>query len=200
MSKHIRTSQTCLAVLKHNEKLYFAGDRRISWHFGQAQISPRPKITFRGGILFAGTGTSVVCDTATDLFEPPKFLKNEDTYIYANKKLLPAYIKHMRKTGWINKNEFRLAKNGDGTDLSATILVGIGKDLYELDVSPDLIAIGPISTPFAAGCGGSLAWGALLALEKVAPDMSPETKLKLALQAAAEVSPGCDSNIDILHN
>jgi hypothetical protein len=187
-------------VLKHKGKLYFAGDRRISWHIGQAQISPRSKITFRHGILFAGTGTSVLCDTATDLFVPPKFNKQEDTYMYANTKFLPAYIKHLRKTGWINKGEFRLAKHTEGTDLSATILVGIGSDLYELDVSSDYIAMCPISTPFAAGCGGSLAWGALLALEKAAQDLTPEQKLTMALQAASEVSPGCDSNVDILHN
>ncbi len=199
MSKPYRRSNTCLAVVRHANKLFFAGDRRISWNFSQAQIAPRPKVTMLDGILRAGTGTSVLCDEFTDLFKAPKLTKKDDSFMYVQHKLLPSFLKHLRDRGWVRKGECKLTKFEEA-DLSATCLVGIGTDLYELDISQDLIAVGAISSPFAAGCGGQLAWGALLALEKTAPDMKPEDKLKIALNAAAEVSPGCDSNIDIIHN
>lgn len=190
-------SHTCLAMLRDDKgKLWFAGDRRQSWGMHKAQKSPRPKVTKRNGILFAGTGNSAICDLLTEQFDPP-FYNNEeypDSYVYMYKLFMPELLKSLNKEGWIKLDEGRcLISSG-----SASIIIGVGSDLFELDLDDESIAFVPVDAPYATGCGGMYALGSLLTTER--GKGSPRKRLQLALEVAAEMSPGCDSNVDVIHN
>ena len=56
----------------------------------------------------------------------------------------------------------------------------------------------PIDAPYAAGCGGPYALGALKVLDVEGADA--REILKKAIEVAASISPGCDANCDILTN
>lgn len=192
-------SNTCLAVLRHNKKLYFAGDRRCTWGFHKCQKLVHPKISYRDGILYAGTGSSALCDEAVQLFNAPKLELEDDPYRYMHNHFLPAIIDHLRSKNYVNKNERHIIRDKDGDEIiSAVILVGIKDQLFEVDLSSDIILVDSIDAPYAHGCGGQLALGALLAMEGA--KMKPEEMLKKAIRIAAAVSPGCDAHCDVLHN
>lgn len=197
-------SQTCLAVVRDDKgKLWFAGDRRSSWHFGKAIKGPRPKVTKKNGILLAGTGVASICDLVTERFEVPKAGKGEESMKYMV-RFENALLEWLREEDWVKEDSRCLAKQGPEDDdedssMMAIILVGVGSDLYELDIGTNMpLNSTPIDAPYGAGCGGSLAWGSLLTSAKLG--WTEKKRLKEALKVAAKVSPGCDDNIDILHN
>lgn len=193
---------TCLAVLKGRDgALHFAGDRRISWDMSKSQVAPRPKVTYRNGVLFAGTGTAYICDLVTDLFDIPDY-GNTDTFHYIHATFIPKFLKWLRVEGWVAEGERRLKATNqvdkDEDTQGAIILVGVFSDLYELSIDENQISADAINTPYAAGCGGSLALGSLLTTERF--KMGVNERLHLAINVAAESSPGCDDNIDIVTN
>lgn len=190
-------SNTCLAMLKTKKGLVFAGDRRISWGMHKAQKAPRSKVTNRNGVLLAGTGVSCICDLVTDLFNVPAYDGKQDTFNYMHKTFLPALMKYLREEKWLKEDGRGIDFDDDDRTL-AIIVVGVGKDLYELDMTTHCISVDAISAPYAHGCGGMYALGSLLTTEKL--DMDEEERLKLALQIAAKVSPGCDAHVDIVRN
>ena len=179
--------------------LYFAGDRRISWDFSKAIVAPRPKVSYRDGILYAGTGVAAICDLVTDQFTAPARLHSQPTFQYIHKTFIPCLLTWLRSEGWVAEGERRLNIDGtDSEDYYASIVLGVDSDLYELDLSSSMISADAIDAPYATGCGGPVALGSLLTTEKM--KMSIEDKLTLALQVAAQVSPGCDDNVDIVTN
>ncbi len=194
-------SNTCLAVLMHKDKLYFAGDRRISWGLHKAQRGPRPKVTHRDGVLFAGTGTSALCDEITDLFVVPDRYPGSDAFEYFHHSLLPHVLAHLETKGYVNRGERHLRRNDKDKEddmLIAIILVGIDDCLFELDINTSVISGDQIVTPYASGCGGAYALGSLMTTE--GSKLGPEARLIKALRIAASISPGCDGHIDVVHN
>lgn len=190
-------SHTCLAMIRDNKGvLWFAGDRRQSWGMHKAQKSPRPKVTKRNGILFAGTGNSAICDLLTEQFEPPFYNEKEypDSYTYMYKLFMPELLDFLEREGWMKKEDGRCLN----CDSMASIIVGVKSDLYELDLDNESIAFVPVDAPYATGCGGMYALGSLLTTER--SKGLPKKRLQLALEVAAEMSPGCDSNVDIINN
>jgi hypothetical protein len=184
--------------------LWFAGDRRISWNFSKAIKGPRPKVTNRNGILLAGTGTSFVCDLVTDQFPVPEYIKGTDTFGYIHKMFIPELIKWLRSEGWAGEHDRKLniECEGDADDAPmAIIVIGVGSDLYELDIDNKMICADAIDAPYATGCGGALALGSLLTTEGLGDiKLSCKQRLGIALRVAAQISPGCDANIDIINN
>jgi hypothetical protein len=194
-------SQTCLAVVRDDKgKLWFAGDRRSSWHFGKAIKGPRPKVTKKNGILLAGTGVASICDLVTERFEVPK-QEDKETSMQYMVRFEDELLAWLREEKWVKEDSRCLTKQGEEEEheLMAIILVGVGSDLYEVDLAcTSPLQSTPIDAPYGAGCGGSLAWGSLLTSAKLG--WTEKKRLKEALKVAAKVSPGCDDNIDILHN
>lgn len=198
-----KKSNTCLAVLRDKEgKLWFAGDRRVSWDMSKAIKGPRAKIAKRNGVLLAGTGVSSICDEIVDLLSIPRYNSTQSVFHYMNRNFLDAVLKHLSKRKLLHKEERRLVyKEGkkeaeDGEWFGAIILVGFQGELFELDVDNHHIAIGPIDAPYAHGCGGDYALGSLLTTED--SKLNPKTRLIRALNVAARMSPGCGDGIDIL--
>ncbi len=194
-------SNTCLAVLRDTSgKLWFAGDRRVSWGMHRAQRMVKPKIAKRDGILLAGTGVGSLCDEIVQLLQIPEQGKHGDPFLYIHEVFMPSLFEHLRHKGYLHKEERRLGHNGEGMEdhwFGAAILIGLKGQLFELDVDNEHIGVDLIDAPHAHGCGGDLALGSLLTTEGT--KLHPKTRLEKALRVAAQVSPGCDDNIDVLH-
>jgi len=202
----MRISSTCLAALKAEDgNLWFAGDRLITWYNGKALKRPRSKIAKRNNILLAGTGYCVICNLVVEQFPVPKY--SADTHApqeYMHTVFIPQLINWLRSEGWVDEGERRLNIDCTEDELksheypSATFLIGVGSEVYELDIDVRMISCDIVATPYAIGCGGDLALGSLYTTSSL--DMTPKNRLKCALKVAAAVSPGCDDNIDILSN
>lgn len=191
-------SNTVLAVLEHEGKLYFSGDRRISWGMSKCQKG-RSKISYRDNILYAGTGDAALCDEIVELFLPPKRGMSQDPFHYMNTVFMPAMLVYLRDKNYVRPKSRRMRVDIDGKALvSADILVGIDQSLFEVNLDGHCISCNSVSTPYASGCGGAYAYGAILALQRHMKD--PKAILTRAIEIASQISPGCGDGIDILNN
>lgn len=187
-------SNTCILALKNeNGKIVFAADRRESWGMGRSQVGPSPKITKRKGILFATSGVGFVSDMISLLSHIPEFYPGIEPFDYVHTYLFPEWIRTLREKGVLDKDYIRLTDSG----LDASVLIGIRGHLFEVILDEVSVRIEHIALPYSAGCGGDYAIGAYLALESN-KEMKLTDKIKSAMKIAAHLSPGCDSNIDIL--
>jgi hypothetical protein len=220
-------SSTVLATIELGNRLYFAADRRISWDMSKAAISPTPKVAKRNGILLSGTGYASICFEVIHRSTFPIY-KGQDPDNYVHNEFLPAIISDLRTVGIVDKDERRLASPAKSDYRpSAVILIGIKSDnvtaVYELDMTSDSISIDRVPTTYAHGCGGDYAMAILSFLtqpnfEFAVPykkikgkdrhykmlrnyevlKLGEEDVLRTAIMAAAQHSPGCDDNTDIL--
>lgn len=192
-----KKSNTCIAVLKTKRgKLMMAGDRRASWDH-QAQKMPRPKIQKREGLLLGGTGDGYLCTLIVDILSLPEY-ENIDTDSYMHHKFQTAIVRLLKSKNFCDNKGLHIP-----TDTEAEIIVGIQGKLYQVIISNEdsrnhggIITIDELNTPYATGCGGLLAWGSLLTTQDL--NLSDKERLKLALSVAAQVSTGCDGNVDII--
>ncbi len=203
--KQIR-SKTCIAVVKDKKRLWMAGERRLNWDDGLVMASTRPKISFREGLLLGASGLGYLCSEVVDFFPIPAFDKeNYTTSEYMQVLFMPGLLQYLREQGHMVRDERRLmSTTRPDEDFGVSVLVGVGTDLFEVALTDGGCAFDLIPTPYATGCGQPYALASLMttqALESMGSErMKPKDRLTLALQVAAHLSPGCDSNIDILHN
>ncbi len=197
-----KKSLTCLAAIKHRGKIYMAADRRTSWDMSQAQEMPRPKIKKRDGVILAGTGDGYLCTLIVDIMKIP-IGEGQDLDIYMHWTFHQAVTKLLLAKGYADEHkQLKIPPSGGAEILVAiqgmlyTVLID-NPDAENLDNPFGLVSIEEVNFPYASGCGGHLAWGSLLTTETL--DMKPKDRLKLALQVAAKVSPGCDAVVDIEH-
>ncbi len=199
-------SKTCIAVVRDKKKLWMAGERRLNWDDGLVMASTRSKISLKNGVLLGASGLGYLCSEVVDFFNVPDIYPSLSTSAYMQQVFMPELINHLRDGGHLVKDEKRLAvpRPELSDSVGAEILVGIGTDLFEVALSELTCSFDIIPTPYAIGCGQPYALASLMtthALENIVEfKMSPKERLKLAIQVAAHLSPGCDSNIDILHN
>lgn len=208
MTTKKKQSRTCIAAIRQkNGKIMLAADRRASWDWNQCQQMPRPKLAKRNGLILAATGDSYLCTLIVDIL---KFRKYEDDMTedeYFHNIFYYDVLKLLKSKG--------LADIVSGTPilripkgLDVEVIIVLNKKLYTVVIenpieqveehanSFGLINIDELSLPYATGCGGSLAWGSLLTTEDM--DLKAKDRLTLALNIAAQVSPGCDNMIDIV--
>lgn len=195
-------SGTCIAAIKTKRgKIMMAGDRRMSWGFHQAQKTPEPKVVKRDGLLFGGTGSCYLLTLINQIFVVPDRGKNDPTK-YMHNVFHKALVRFLCSKGFGDSKTNNLKFPAD---LSAEILVACKGKLFSVIVGNEgdsphdagFVMIDEISLPYGTGCGGSLAWGSLLTTAPIAT-ITDREKLIKALQVAAEVSPGCDDDIDIV--
>lgn len=194
-----KRSNTCLAVIREKGKrgklgkLVFAGDRRISWGFGGHQIGVRPKVVKRNGVIFAGTGVAYLCDIICELMEVPEIPPKLDGFTYLHDHLYTHIMQILTEKGCMDKEGKTTLSDG----MHAVILVAAKGELFEVAIDNESgVTIDAIDAPYAHGCGGKYALGSLKTTEQM--KLSSHQRLQLALGVAAELSPGCDSNIDIV--
>jgi hypothetical protein len=198
-------SNTCIAIIKvkkgkNKGKLVFAADRRISWGFSQAQVMPESKLVKRNGLIMGATGASYLGQLIMDYVELPS-IKELSPKDYMNTVFYKNVVELLKSKGFVNKDgNIKLPK-----DFAIELVVGYRGKLFSIVIGNDddddlhkqgIILIDEVNIPYATGCGGQLAWGSLLTTERT--KIAEENRLILALNVAAEVSPGCDDNIDIV--
>ncbi len=207
-----KRSNTCIAALKTKSgKILMGADRRCSWDFSQCQVMPRPKINKRNGVILAGTGDSYLCTLFVDIMEIPNIIgSNTDKYMHG--VFFDAVYNMLIMKGM--GEEHNLLKIPGDSDVE--ILVVIYGKLYQVIINnPDptstmcsgLVTIDELNLPFATGCGGQAAWNAIKAFNRANQLLKDIGQNKLltdkqilleSLVLAAENSPGCDDNIDII--
>lgn len=197
----ISKSNTCIAAIKNKRgKILIAADRRNSWDFSQYQRMPRPKVQKRNGLILAGTGDGFLCHLLVDMLDFPS--KEEDTTPdnFLHGIFFDKVRKLLDRNGMVDHDK-QLKLPGD---TSVEIVIACSGKLYTMNIfnpipesehSNGLIAIDEVGIPYAVGCGGLLAWGALK--ENADSKFDSKTRLIRALTVAASVSSGCDNNIDI---
>lgn len=208
-----KKSLTCIAAIKNRGKIYMAADRRISWDMDQAQELPKGnrKIVRRDGLIMAGTGTWSMCRLILRTLEFRKYIDHYD-YIgcedeYFDTIFYNDVIKLLKSKGFVDVNAGLHPVLKIPFDMDAEIVIALNGRLFTLTIengsssdnhNPNgMVSIEELNLPYAAGCGGSYAWGSLLTTENM--NMKPKERLILALTVAAQVSPGCDSKADVEH-
>jgi ATP-dependent protease HslVU (ClpYQ) peptidase subunit len=197
-------SNTCLLVVTgKNNKLYMAGDRRVSWDYSQAQSQPFPKILKQDKLLIGGTGDCFLCELFVRSVPFPKIKKDQDALEYMQNEFYSTIIAILEARGMMD-NHTKTLKIPSET--SAELIVVLKHRLFTIDISnPDpytqesngMVTISELGTPYGTGCGGQWAWAAYEALNNNTT-MATENKIKAALRLAAKHSPGCDASIDII--
>jgi hypothetical protein len=197
--KNKKQSMTCIAAIKQrNGKIAMAADRRASWDFSQAQAMPRPKIQKRDGIIMAGTGDCYLISLIIDLMAVPEVIEDTDIYMY--ELFYDAVVKLLIRKRFCDEHKvLKIPKESN-----AEIIVAVSNKLFSViidnpeqynDYPNGMVSIGELNLPYASGCGGALAWGSLLTTEPL--NMKVKERLLIALNVAAQVSPGCDDKVDI---
>lgn len=203
-----RKSNTCIAIIKNtNGKVLVAADRRVSWDDGQYQTMSFPKVYKRDGLILAATGDGFLCELFTKHMPIPKQKEDQDVDSYIYKTLYEQILYTLAEYQFVDEH----GNLNIPTDVNVEIIVVLKHRVFSIDIDDPaegthtfptgLVSITENSVPYAVGCGGHLAWGALLAYNKINGfkiRMSAKTRLTLALQVASDVSNGCDSNIDII--
>lgn len=195
-------SNTCIAALADKRgKIYIAADRRVSWDFSQCQTMPTPKVIKRDGVILAGTGDGYLCDILTKLLNIPLNTRELDSLFYLHEIIYPQIIKLLTRKGMFDHHEKALKIPADAY---CEVLLVFNHKLFSICIyNPDpnsikssgIITIDQLAIPYATGCGGQLAWGSLLTTENLG--LNVKERLRVALNVAATVSPGCNNEIDI---
>lgn len=197
MGKRIE-SGTCLAVVRetYNKKkkgeLVIAADRRVSSGHNY-QIAPFRKVNKRNGVILAGTGLASIIELIIGLLPIPEVPDKMSSFEYVNGPFTTAVEDFLKSKGFHTEGGFLCFPKR----MNTSILVIVKSSLFTMSFDDDYgIVINSVNTPYADGCGGAYALGSLVTTSTL--KISSETRLKLALKVAAQLSSGCDDNIDII--
>ena len=199
----MKKSRTCIALIKtRTGKLIMAGDRRVT--YGDAEmysVSAVPKINKRNAFLIGYTGNPAICEALIHLTKIPNYIPHPlNKYIMC--ELEENIKKLLLKRGYEDNGSIILTEK-DGSAL----LLGIDGRAFVIDIDPILeegrvwgkavVESGEVLLPWSIGCGSDSALPILLA-EKKEKGYNTREGLKKAMEIAAEISPGCDNNIDYI--
>ncbi len=198
----MRLSRTCIAaIVSRRGKIIMAGDRRCSWDWGFAQSCPTPKIIKHNGFLLGGTGSSDFLELILEGFTFDQDITDLKQYLLFSFK--SKLTKFLTQHGYRDQHSMLQLPQS----VSAEILLGKDGKLFIISFTPgntesglnepSIISIGQVSAPFAVGCGAPSAIPILInKLKEVG--YSTKEHLELAMQSAADISPGCDNQFDFL--
>ncbi len=197
---------TCIAAIKNKlGRIVMAGDRKSTYDWSMAVEMPMPKIREDdSGILIGAAGDGNLCTVLVTLTSIP-VIDTSNLDIYMNFKFKGALKKALLTAGYSgDRGELMLPQESQCHGL-----VAIQGRLYEVIIChPDdtsahgnvltgLIMIEEVSLPYAIGSGGPSAYPILLA-ERKRVGYSTKEHLKLAMDIAAEISPGVSKNVDYI--
>lgn len=168
---------TAIAAIASGGKVWIGGDAA---GVGGLSISVRsdPKVFINGEFIIGYTTSFRMGQLLQYEFSPPTPYENESGMAYMVKRFVPAIQRCFHDGGW----EIR----DDGQRRGGTFIVGWRGRLYEIESD---YQVAQVAQPYiACGCGFDLALGALFATERTA--ISPEDRIKLALEAAQQFSAG----------
>jgi ATP-dependent protease HslVU (ClpYQ) peptidase subunit len=171
---------TCIVALRHEDKVYMAGDRGAS-DDGVILSLESPKV-WRVGPYLIGYAGSMDGERIRHNFKPTApNIKDTDKFMQTR------FIKELREF----YNEFWIDTSKDG-DLS--LIIAIRGEIYEHS-SGDM-SLSRYSVPYVAiGSGSEYAYGVLYATDK---QKNARNRVMSAVSAAIKFSPSCMGPVDIL--
>lgn len=179
---------TCIVAVKDPKHGVWMGADSLGVDAGRLSCSVRqdPKI-FYNGFWLIGCTTSfrmIQLLMTSKLPQPPA--KEEDLFPFMIATFVPAVRKIFEEGGF--------AKKKDGQEEGGCFLVAFNNHIFKIDGD---YQVAENMVPFdACGCGEPYALGALNVVKFY--DCSPQAKLQMALEAAAEFSAGVRGPFTIL--
>jgi ATP-dependent protease HslVU (ClpYQ) peptidase subunit len=171
---------TCIVALRHEDKIYLAGDRGAS-DDGVILSLNSPKVWKTGPYLIGYAG-SMDGERMKHNFKPTApNIKDTDKFMQTR------FVKELREF----YNEFWVDTSKEG-DLS--LIIGIRGEIYEHS-SGDM-SLSKYSLPYLAiGSGSEYAYGVLYATDK---QKNARNRVSQAVGAAIKFNPSCMGPVDIL--
>ena len=174
---------TCIVGIKTKEGVYLGADSMVSrgWTYRHGSN----KIVKKGPFLFASCGLAKGKQVIQHHWTPPKRNHEQTTRDYVEAEVGDSLIEVLDKFDCVEKDkEFKSSFN-------AFIFAYEGM-LFCFDRCGFVDAVDDF---FTHGCGGEIAFGSLFTTETM--NLSPEERIKLAIQAAGNHSNYCDDNVTI---
>jgi 20S proteasome alpha/beta subunit len=172
---------TCIVGIAHKGNVYIGGDRGAS--DGSSIVSlDTPKVYIRDEWIFGYAG-SMGIGQIMQIIDIPILKPDDNPFLVLRMDLVDAFRSMLEHNG-ITMNE----------DNDTDILIGCRGRLFEF--SPADWSVAEIKET-AIGSGGNFALGSLHT--SIGMRISPEDRIKLALESAITYSPTCQGGIDILY-
>ncbi len=171
---------TCIVALKHEDKIYMAGDRGAS-DDGVILSLDSSKIWKTGPYLIGYAG-SMDGERMKHNFKPTApNIKDTDKFMQTK------FVKELREF----YNDFWVDTSKDG---EFSLIIGIRGEIYEHS-SGDM-SLSKYSLPYVAiGSGSEYAYGVLYATDK---QKNARNRVNQAVSAAIKFNPSCMGPVDIL--
>lgn len=167
---------TAVAGLEHNGLVWLGGDSAFSTE-DAVWIQGEPKVFRRGPLVIGTAGRARWEALLRYVVEIPAFRAGQDVGRWLNVDLATAIRKAATQEGYEHESGF--------VEFDAcAAMVGIAGKLYVIE--PDLCFWRPLCGYHAIGSGGE---HARVSLSETADRMQPKTRLKRALERAAEKTP-----------
>jgi ATP-dependent protease HslVU (ClpYQ) peptidase subunit len=167
---------TAVAAIEHNGHVYLAGDAAFSTD-DAVWIQSEPKVFRRGAVVIGIAGRARWESLLRYVVDVPPFRRDQDPARWANVDLATAIRKAATHEGYEHESGF--------IEFEGCIaMVGIAGKLFVIE--PDLAAWRPLCGYHAIGSGGE---HARVSLSETRDRMQPKTRLKRALERAAEKTP-----------
>lgn len=179
---------TCIVGIAFNGKVYIGGDTLGSDGFRKG-VYDRPKV-FKNNDFIIGYTTSYRMGQLLEAsFIPPERLSSEkDDFIYIVNRVIPAIKSCLSRGGF--------EQSHNGKDEGGVFLLGYKGNLYEVQSEYSILK----ASHMAIGSGIDHAMGALSAIHKINPTMTPEEKITIAIEAAMESCLSVGGSVDIVSN
>lgn len=180
---------TCIISAKDSKgKLWMVGDRRIAVDDYYSQ-TPQPKVVKRQGILFGYAGDAMLGQSlAYDLTLPKTILK--DIRLYVMELLYSNIQKHLKRKDYPPEKD-------------VSVLVGIKRKLYHVNIIKEAIEVLEVETPFAIGSGREYALGSFLTQSEYNVYTGTTISVRERLIKAVDISScfcmSVDNKIDAIH-
>lgn len=170
---------TCIVGMVVNGSVYMAGDH-IGTNLWNEMHYSKQKVFFNNDFLIGFTGSFRMGQILEYSWVPPKRTKKDKTdFDYLVNKVVPSLMDLYKKQGFL-KTE---TGEDNGRLSGGTFLFGYRGHLYT--IQNDFSVLEDSRGYGATGCGEEVATGALCVLYKDST-LSPEEKLKIALEAAEQ--------------
>lgn len=185
---------TCVVGIKHNKKVYLAGDAAGTSGDGTKIVVGEPKVFTVGNFLIGFAQSFRAAQIIEHFFEPPEVDKDaeKDLINYLVVDFLPTLQETLAEHGVMSVLD---PEGGDGEHQAPiALLIAYKHRLFEMQVNYHIYEVPEYS---AIGAGRDLALGSLFSTKGVYP--TPEERLTVALEAAAKFNATVAKPFTIVH-
>lgn len=177
---------TCIVGIKHNGKVYLGADS-LGSNYQNKVVRQDQKVFINGDMVFGFTSSFRMGQIIQYSFNPPiKNKPKQSDMAFMVDEFIPALMDVYRDKHFLKKTN-EVASGG-------VFLVGYNGELY--CVESDFQVGISVNGYDACGCGQDFALGSLYTTEPF--DFSVEDRIRMAIDSAAQFSPGVGGPIHIL--